>query len=84
MMRSSPLIEELSRMARLRGAVTGRSVHIFTKAFLRPQWNFTAALAPEVQRAMSPRLRYRLGLDQALNRPPDDVVRKLGVERAPS
>ena len=38
-----------------------------TKPFVRPQWNFTAALRPEVQQRMSPTMRYRLGLDVALN-----------------
>jgi ectoine hydroxylase-related dioxygenase (phytanoyl-CoA dioxygenase family) len=39
----------------------------YTKPFLRPQWNFTAALRPEVQARMSPTMRYRLGLDIAAN-----------------
>jgi len=39
----------------------------YTKPFLRPQWNFTAALRPEVQARMSPMMRYRLGLDIAAN-----------------
>src|SRR4051794_35860451 len=39
----------------------------YTKPFLRPQWNFTAALRPEVQASMSPTMRYRLGLDIAAN-----------------
>ena len=39
----------------------------YTKPYLRPQWNFTASLAPERQAAMSPVLRYRLGLDATLN-----------------
>jgi fumagillin biosynthesis dioxygenase len=39
----------------------------YTKPFIRPQWNFTAALAPEVQAAMSPLMRYRLGLELFLN-----------------
>ena len=45
----------------------------YTKPFLRPQWNFTAALAPERQAAMSPVLRYRLGLDITLNMAFNDV-----------
>jgi ectoine hydroxylase-related dioxygenase (phytanoyl-CoA dioxygenase family) len=39
----------------------------YTTPYLRPQWNFTASLAPERQAAMSPVLRYRLGLDATLN-----------------
>jgi ectoine hydroxylase-related dioxygenase (phytanoyl-CoA dioxygenase family) len=38
-----------------------------TKPFVRPQWNFTAALRPEVQQRCSPTLRYRLGLDVSAN-----------------
>jgi fumagillin biosynthesis dioxygenase len=39
----------------------------YTKPFVRPQWNFTAALRPEVQAGFSPTMRYRLGLDIGLN-----------------
>jgi fumagillin biosynthesis dioxygenase len=39
----------------------------YTKPFLRPQWNFTAALRPEVQATFSPTMRARLGLDVAAN-----------------
>jgi hypothetical protein len=39
----------------------------FTKPFVRPQWNFSAALRPEVQERCSPTMRYRLGLDVPLN-----------------
>lgn len=39
----------------------------YTKPFLRPQWNFTAALRPEVQAALTPTLRARLGLDVLAN-----------------
>ena len=39
----------------------------YTKPFVRPQWNFTAALRPEVQARFSPLMRYRLGLDGGLN-----------------
>ena len=39
----------------------------YTKPFVRPQWNFTAALRPEVQATFSPTMRYRLGLDIGLN-----------------
>lgn len=39
----------------------------YTKPFLRPQWNFSAALRPEVQATFSPTMRYRLGLDVTAN-----------------
>ena len=39
----------------------------YTKPFVRPQWNFTASLRPEVQARFSPTMRYRLGLDVGLN-----------------
>jgi fumagillin biosynthesis dioxygenase len=39
----------------------------YTRPFLRPQWNFGVALRPEVQVRLSPTMRYRLGLDAALN-----------------
>lgn len=39
----------------------------YTKPFLRPQWNFSAALRPEVQATFSPTMRARLGLDVAAN-----------------
>jgi ectoine hydroxylase-related dioxygenase (phytanoyl-CoA dioxygenase family) len=39
----------------------------YTKPYLRPQWNFSASLRPERQAAMSPVMRYRLGLDVTLN-----------------
>jgi hypothetical protein len=39
----------------------------YTKPFIRPQWNFTAALSPARQAEMSPLMRYRLGLDPTLN-----------------
>lgn len=39
----------------------------YTMPFVRPQWNFTAALRPEVQATFSPTVRYRLGLDVSLN-----------------
>ena len=42
----------------------------YTKPFVRPQWNFTAALASATQEAMSPTLRYRLGLEIVNNIPP--------------
>jgi ectoine hydroxylase-related dioxygenase (phytanoyl-CoA dioxygenase family) len=46
----------------------------YTKPFVRPQWNFTASLRPEVQATFSPTMRYRLGLDIGLNLgpPPQD------------
>ncbi len=39
----------------------------YTKPFVRPQWNHAVALRPEVQATCSADLRYRLGLDVALN-----------------
>jgi hypothetical protein len=39
----------------------------YTRPFVRPQWNFTAALRPEVQAGFSAGMRYRLGLDVGLN-----------------
>lgn len=39
----------------------------FTRPFVRPQWNWSAAVRPEVQHSVSPNLRYRLGLDVAHN-----------------
>lgn len=45
----------------------------YTKPFLRPQWNFTATLRPDVQATISPILRYRLGLDATLNMPSEDL-----------
>lgn len=39
----------------------------YTKPFVRPQWNFTASLRPEVQATCSSLMRYRLGLDIGLN-----------------
>jgi fumagillin biosynthesis dioxygenase len=42
----------------------------YTKPFVRPQWNFTAALRPEVQARFDPTMRYRLGLDVGLNLAP--------------
>ena len=41
----------------------------YTKAFVRPQWNFTAALGAEAKAHLSPNLRYRLGLGFTQNRP---------------
>lgn len=41
----------------------------YTRPYVRPQWNFTASLRPEVQASMSPTMRYRLGLDVSLNLP---------------
>jgi ectoine hydroxylase-related dioxygenase (phytanoyl-CoA dioxygenase family) len=54
----------------------------YTKPFLRPQWNFTAALHPEVQAAMPPILRYRLGLDATLNMPNEEIFGDLTGDRA--
>lgn len=39
----------------------------YTRPFVRPQWNFSAALRSEVQSRFSPEMRYRLGLDVGLN-----------------
>ena len=39
----------------------------YTTPFIRPQWNFTAALRTEVQQQFDPTMRYRLGLDPWLN-----------------
>jgi 5-dehydro-6-demethoxyfumagillol dioxygenase len=49
----------------------------YTKPFIRPQWNFTASLAPDVQATMSPIMRYRLGLDVTLNMPSEELFGKL-------
>jgi fumagillin biosynthesis dioxygenase len=49
----------------------------YTKPFIRPQWNFTASLAPDVQAAMNPIMRYRLGLDVTLNMPSEEIFGKL-------
>lgn len=46
----------------------------YTKPYIRPQWNFSAALAPETQAGMSPLMRYRLGLDPFLNTNADVLV----------
>ena len=53
----------------------------YTKPFIRPQWNFTRSLAPEVQAACSPMLRYRLGLDAMLNMPGEDAFGDLAGQR---
>lgn len=45
----------------------------YTKPFLRPQWNFTASLSDARKAAMTPLLRYRLGLDVTLNMAFNDV-----------
>lgn len=42
----------------------------YSKPFVRAQWNFTAALPASAQAAFSPVMRYRLGLDVVLNKPP--------------
>ena len=49
----------------------------YTKPFIRPQWNFTASLGPDVQARMSPIMRYRLGLDVTLNMPSEEIFGKL-------
>ena len=38
-----------------------------TRPFVRPQWNWTAALDADQQQACSPRMRRRFGLDAAAN-----------------
>jgi len=53
----------------------------YTKPFLRPQWNFTASLSEERKAAMTPLLRYRLGLDVTLNMAFNDVF---GADAAPA
>lgn len=45
----------------------------YTKPFIRPQWNHSAALSPAVQASFGPVLRYRLGLDLSLNRPNEKI-----------
>ena len=45
----------------------------YTKPFIRPQWNHTAALSADVQARFDPVMRYRLGLDQSLNRPNEKI-----------
>ena len=39
----------------------------YIRPFLRPQWNFTAAMRPDMQALCSTQLRYRLGLDLQYN-----------------
>lgn len=39
----------------------------YTRSFLRPQWNYSAALSPEVQAGLSSTMRRRLGLRIGLN-----------------
>ncbi|MFC5749318.1 phytanoyl-CoA dioxygenase family protein [Actinomadura rugatobispora] len=46
----------------------------YTRSFVRPQFNFTAALRPEVTEKLSKTMRYRLGLNRILNKPPEGVV----------
>lgn len=53
----------------------------YTKPFLRPQWNFTATLHPDVQGAMPPIMRYRLGLDATLNMPSEELFGDLTGDR---
>lgn len=50
----------------------------YTKPFVRPQWNFSAALGAEVQAACSPAMRYRLGLGTVLNLPGAAVPARSG------
>lgn len=42
----------------------------YTRPFVRAQWNFTASLPAATQAAFSPMMRYRMGLDTVLNKPP--------------
>jgi fumagillin biosynthesis dioxygenase len=51
----------------------------YTKPYIRPQWNFTASLAPQTQAAMSPIMRYRLGLDVTLNMPSEEIFGNLSA-----
>lgn len=53
----------------------------YAKPWIRPQWNFTAALSPNVQEAMNPVMRYRLGLDASLNAPPRELFPDLAGGR---
>lgn len=39
----------------------------YTAPYIRPQWNFSASLSEPVKQAVSPNLRFRLGLDESLN-----------------
>ena len=41
----------------------------YFRSFLRPQTNYSVVLRPEVQNRVSPKMRYRLGLDSWLNIP---------------
>jgi ectoine hydroxylase-related dioxygenase (phytanoyl-CoA dioxygenase family) len=46
----------------------------YTRAFVRPQWNWSAALRHDVRVGFSPTMRYRLSLDWSLNSTlPDEV-----------
>jgi hypothetical protein len=54
----------------------------YTKAFIRPQWNFSVSLRPEVQAGMSAIMRYRLGLDAMLNMSGEDRFGDLVGERS--
>lgn len=45
----------------------------YTKPYVRPQWNFTVTLRPEIQAELSPLMRYRLGLDATLNIPAEEI-----------
>ena len=50
----------------------------YSRSFVRPQWNHAVGLGPERQAECSPTMRYRLGLDLALNVPgamPDPAAR---------
>lgn len=49
----------------------------YCKPFIRPQWNFTAALSADRQAQMSTLMRYRLGLDPTLNMAGEELYGKL-------
>lgn len=42
----------------------------YTRAFIRPQWNWNAALSPETQRSLDPGMREWLGLGVVANQGP--------------
>src|SRR6478735_9053794 len=45
----------------------------YTKPHIRPQFNYSVGLSPEVQAQCSPAMRTRLGLDTSLNSPNEAV-----------
>lgn len=54
-----------------------------TKPFVRPQFNWSVGLRPEVQKSMSPTMRYRLGLDAVLSKLPDALRLKPSEDGMP-